>query len=233
MPYPRLAAPSIFLLIAVAHSNVAGQVIPSPYTFIEYGQAYAIFWGKSDLNPGQLGIGPRDATAYGTRFAVAFGGAFNLDVDATFFASSREVLDPSRPEDDRSLGRANFNIILVDPRLRLNLTGHRAWHGLQPFVLFGGGFALTVGPDRSLELTEDMPLDEWYELGTRFTGTFGGGTNLHISDRVSLRLDGVVHLWKITTPVGWLTVENNPNGEYPEGEWVSVKTIRLGASWRR
>ncbi len=233
MPYPKLVAPSILLLIAVSHTTAAGQTIPSPYTFVEHGQAYAIFGGKSDLNPGQLGLGPRDATTFGVRFAVAFGGALNLDADAMSFMSTREVLDVSRPEDDRSIGRTDFNVFLINLGLRLNLTGQRAWHGLQPFVLFGGGLGFTVGAFHDLELTTDMPTDEWYEFGNRFTGTFGAGTSFHISDKISLRLDGVMNLWKIETPVGWLTVDNNPLSENPESEWVSAKTIRLGAAWRR
>ena len=232
MPHPRLVAPSILLLIAIADSTVAGQDIPSPYTFVENGQAWAIFGGKSDVNPGQLGLGPRSATTFGGRYAAAFGGALNLDVDGTFFMATRDVLDVSRPEDDRFLGRTDLNVFLVDARLRLNLTGQRAWRGLQPFILFGGGMARGAATDRDLEVSTDMPEDEWYEFGTRFAGTLGGGASFHISNKISLRLDGVLNLWKISTPVGWLTLDNDPLSENPAGEWVSAKTIRLGAAWR-
>jgi hypothetical protein len=228
----KLVAPSILLLIAVAHSTAVGQSIPSPYTFVEHGQAWAIFAGKGDLNPGQLGLGPHDGTMFGGRYAVAFGGPLNLDVDGTFFRAKRDVLDVSRPVDDRSLGRTDFRVAVVDLRLRINLTGHRAWHRLQPFVLFGGGVALAESTDRILELATDMPQDEWYEFGKRFAGTLGGGTSFYISDKISLRLDGVMNLWKIATPVGWLTVDNDPSSENPESEWVSAKSIRLGAAWR-
>ena len=220
-------------LIAIARSTAAGQNIPSPYTFIEYSQAWAVFRGKSDLNPGQLGLGPQDANTYGGRYAVAFGGALNLDVDGTLVYSTRDVLDVSRPVDDRSLGRTDLNILLFDLKLRINLTGQRAWHGLQPFIMFGGGVAFpALTEDRTLELDSDMPEDEWYEFGTRFAGSFGGGVNFHVSNRISLRLDGVMNLWKITTPVGWQTVAADPLGENSAGEWVSIKTIRVGAAWR-
>ena len=232
MPHLKLVAPSILLLIAAARSTAAGQTIPSPYTFIEHAQAWAISAGKSDFYPGQLGLGPRNATTFGVRYAVAFGGALNLDVDGTLFKSKRDVLDVSRPEDDRSLGRTDIDIALLDVRLRINLTGQRAWHRLQPFVLFGGGLALSTSTDRLLELTAIMPEDEWYNFGTRFAGTFGGGTSFHLADKVSLRLDGIVHLWKVTTPVGWLTVDNDPDSSNTEGEWVSAKILRLGVAWR-
>jgi opacity protein-like surface antigen len=232
MPYLKLVAPSILVLIAAVHSTAAGQSIPSPYTFIEHGQAWAIFAGKSNLNPGQLGLGPQDGNTLGGRYAVAFGSVLNLDVDGTLFRLKRDVLDVSQPEDDRFLGKTDFSVALVDLRLRINLTGQRAWRRLQPFVLFGGGLTFAQSTDRLLELATDMPRNEWYDFGTRFAGTFGGGTSFHVSDKISLRLDGVVNLWKIATPVGWLTVDNDPGGDNTEGEWVSAKTIRLGAAWR-
>ena len=77
-----------------------------------------------------------------------------------------------------------------------------------------------------------MPTDEWYEFGTRFVGTFGGGANFYVHDKISLRVDGVMNLWKITTPVGWQTVAADPLGENPDGEWISVKSIRVGIAWR-
>ena len=232
MPHPRLVAISILCLIAVARSSTAAQTIPSPYTFIEHSQTWAVFGGKSDANPGQLGLGAQDANTYGGRYAVAFGGAISLDIDGTMFFATRDVLDVSRPVDDRSLGNTDFNLVLFDVKLRINLTGQRAWHGLQPFIAFGGGLAIPTLTSRVLELDSDMPGDEWYEFGKRFTGTLAGGVNFHIYDKISLRVDGVMNLWKITTPLGWRTVANDPLGENPAGEWVSVKTIRVGVAWR-
>ena len=86
--------------------------------------------------------------------------------------------------------------------------------------------------NRVLELDSEMAQDEWYEFGVRFTGTVAGGVNFHVHNKISLRVDGVMNLWKITTPVGWRTLAADPLGENPEGEWVSVKTIRLGVAWR-
>ena len=232
MPHPKLVATLILFLIAVARSSAAAQNIPSPYTFIEHSQAWAVFGGKSDANPGQLGLGPQDANTYGGRYAVAFGGALNLDADGTLFFSTRDVLDVSRPVEDRSLGRTDFNVLLFDLRLRLNLTGQRAWHGLQPFIAFGGGLAISILTNRVLELDSDMRRDEWYDFGKRFTGTLAGGLNFHIYNKISLRVDGVMNLWKITTPLGWRTVAADPLSENPAGEWVSIRTIRVGAAWR-
>ena len=227
----RFVALSILFSIAVANSPVAGQTIPSPYTFIENSKEWAFFAGRSDINPGQLGLGPQDATTFGGRWATAFG-ALSFDLSGTWFDSKREVRDVLRPVDDRVIGESNIDILLFDARLRLNLTGGRTWHRLQPFVTFGGGLAFSSGVDRILENAAAMPAPQWYSFGTRFTGTVTGGTNFHISNKISLRLEGVWNLWKIATPVGWLTLSADPFGENPEGDWVSVKSITLGASWR-
>ena len=218
--------------MALTLSPVAGQVIPSSYAPVEHSQAWAISVGKSDLNPGQLGLGPQNATTAGGRYGVAAGSAINFDADATLFRSTRDVLDVSRPVDDRSLGTTDIDILLFDLRLRVNLTGQRTWHGLQPFIAFGGGVGFPVSIDHLLETNSDMPLDEWYEFGTRFTGTLAGGVNFHVHDKVSLRVDGVMNLWKIVTPVGWQTVAVDPLGENPEGEWVAARTVRVGLAWR-
>ena len=218
--------------MAVTRSPVAGQNIPSPYAPVEHSQAWAVFVGKSDLNPGRLGLGPQNATTAGGRYAVAVGSAINLDVGGTLFMSTRDVLDVSRPVDDRSLGTTDIGVLLFDLGLRVNLTGQKAWHGLQPFIVFGGGVGFPVSTDHLLETNSDMPPDEWYEFGTRFTGTLAGGANFHLHDRVSLRVDGVMNLWKIVTPVGWQTVVVDPLGENPKGEWVAARTVRVGLAWR-
>lgn len=232
MPHPRLVALSILFFVAAARSTAAGQTIPSQYKFIEHSKEWALFAGKSAVDSGQLELGPRNATVVGGRFGVAFGGAMSMDLTGTLFRSTRDVLDVSRPADDRVLGRSDINIGLIDVRLRLNMTGQRAWHGLQPFIAFGGGVAFSESTDQAVEEASTMPADEWYSFGTRFAATLAGGANFHVSDKISLRLEGVMNLWKVATPVGWLTVEADPLGEHPEDEWVSAKTLTLGVAWR-
>ena len=233
MSHMRFVALSILFFITAAHSTAVGQTIPSAYTFIEFSQEWSVFAGKSDINPGRLGLGPRNATVFGGRYAVAFGGAMSVDMSGTLFKSTRDVLDVSKPADDRVLGRSDIDVVLFDIRLRLNLTGQRAWHGFQPFIAFGAGVAYAASTDRIIEGVSVLPADEWYSLGTRFAGTFGGGANFHVSSKLSVRLEGVVNLWKVKTPAGWLTVDADPDAENPEDEWVSAKSITLGASWRR
>ena len=232
MPHLRFFALSILFSVGVVTSTAAGQTIPSVYTYIEHSKEWAVFAGWSDINPGQLGLGPQDATTVGGRWAAAFAGALSFEVSATMFMATREVRDVSRPVGDRVLGVSDIDVGLLDLRLRINLTGARAWHGLQPFIEFGGGFAAPLSVDRVLEGLSEMPREEQFTFGTRFAGTVGGGANYHVSNKISLRLEGVMNLWKVKTPVGWLTVDNDPLGIHVSDEWVSAKSITLGASWR-
>lgn len=232
MPHLRSLALSTLFSILVVSAPAAGQTIPSSYTFIEYSKEWAVFAGKSDINPGQLGLGPQNSTTVGGRWAIAFAGAASFEATGTLFMATREVRDVFRPTDNRVLGMGDIDVALLDLRLRLNLTGQRAWRGLQPFIVFGGGVAAQVSVDRALEGSSQMPVEEQFAFGTRFAGTVGGGANFHVSNKISLRLEGVMNLWKIKTPVGWLTVVADPNNENPQDEWVSAKSITLGASWR-
>ena len=184
------------------------------------------------MNPGQLGLGPQNATTAGGRWATAFGGAMGFEVSGTLFMATREVRDVSKPVDDRVLGVSDIDVGVLDVRLRLHLTGGRAWHGLQPFIIFGAGVAAPFSVDRTLEGLVDMPVAEQFAFGTRFGGMFGGGANFHVSNKISLRFEGVMNLWKIKTPVEWVTVANDPEGVNPTDEWVSAKSIMVGASWR-
>ena len=232
MPHLKFVALSILFSIAAGSSPATGQTIPSPYAFIEHSKEWAVFAGKSFISPGSLGLGPQDATTFGGRFSVGFAGAMSVDLSGTVFKSKRDVRDVSRPENDRVLGRSDIDIVLFDAKLRLNLTGGRTWHKLQPFLAFGAGIAFPFSTDRRIEQVSLMPGQEWYFFGTRFAGTFGGGINYHLSRKISLRLETMVNLWKVETPVGWLTLDNDPLREFPLSEWVAATSILLGASWR-
>ena len=132
-------------------------------------------------------------------------------------------------------GQAFQRSVLRDPEIDpVVASGRRSIRARREadMVGLGGGLAFPSSVNRDIENSEFLPADEWYTFGTRFTGSVAAGTSFHVSDKLSIRLDGVMNLWKITTPVGWLTTDADPLGENPQGEWVSAKSITLGASWR-
>ena len=232
MPHVKFLALLLLFSIGTARSPASAQTIPSPYTYVENSKELAVFVGKSDLQAGKLDLGPRDSDTFGARFSAAFGGTMAIDVSGTLFKSTRLIQDIRRPIDDLTIGRGDIDVVLFDARLRLNLTGGRMWHGFQPFLAFGGGFAFPFTVDHEVEQVAFMPSQDRYIFGTRFTGTVSGGTTFHVTGKISLRLEGMLNLWQVKTPIGWLTLDNNPLGIHPESEWVTAKSIMLGASWR-
>ncbi len=231
MPLPRTIFALLSCAILLQSRQVTAQSIPSAYRFIEHSQEGGLFAGVTSLNPGQLGVGPKSADALGGRYSVSFGSALAFEGDATFFKGLRDVIDIRESEENQLLGESSIDLLAFQVRLRINLTGQRSWRGLQPFVSFGGGMALSSNLDRTLEDEANMLLVDRYDFGSKFIAALGSGINLHLSSKLMLRVDGVMNLWKISTPAGWIT-DDTDLGVFPEDEWVSAKSLSLGASWR-
>jgi hypothetical protein len=188
--------------------------------------------GSTNLEAGQLGLDPSSASTVGARWALDVGGALSLEINGTTFQAERDVLDPSRPEGDRVLGQSDMSMVMFDVRLRLNLTGHRTWHGIQPFVSFGGGIAGETGVDRTLEDEAMMLQDQRFDFGNRFTTMLGTGVNFRLAERLYLRFDALLTLGKMGTPTGWVTAEVDPDRVNPQGEWLAGQNLMIGATWR-
>jgi hypothetical protein len=231
MPHPRTILLLLSGAILLQSRPVTGQDIPSSYRFVEHSQEGGFFAGVSSINPGQLELGPKSADVFGGRYAVMFGGALAFEGVGTFFKGRRDVIDIRRDEGERVLGESTIDLLAIEGRFRLNLTGQRSWRRMQPFIGFGGGMALSSNLDRTLEDEASMPPVDRWDYGSKFIAALSGGMNLHVSSRLVLRLDGVMNLWKITTPPGWI-INDTDLGVLPEDEWVSAKHLSVGASFR-
>lgn len=207
------------------------QDIPSSYRFVEHSQEAGLFVGVASLNAGQLGLGPKSADVFGGRYSVSFGSALAFEGDATYFRGTRDVIDIRADVDERVLGESPIDLVAIEARFRLNLTGQRTWRRLQPFLAVGGGMALSGNIERTLEDEASVPILDRYDFGSKFIASLTVGTHLHLTSRLVLRVDGVMNLWKVSTPSGWLTTEVDL-GTVPEDEWVSAHNLSLGASWR-
>jgi hypothetical protein len=231
----KLRAPTLALAFFALAAAASAQEVYSPYRFVETRQEAAISVGQAFTSTGQLGIGPRSGDWVAGRYSLEFGGALALESNLGLLMTERDVIDIRRDEGDQVVGRADANVASLDVRLRLNVTGHRTWHGLQPFVVFGGGLAFATGWDRTPELDAEVPPIDVYEFGTRFMANVGGGLNIHLSRRFALRADGVLNLWKIGTPEGYRDATRDVPLDLsmiPDDEWVSVKLLTVGLSWR-
>lgn len=193
------------------------QTIPSPYRFVEERQEVGLFAGYLSAKTGRFGYGPSGGLWFGARYGLELTGPLSLEGLAGAVQGTRDIISPSRPEGDRVVGQGDVLITTIDARLKLTATGARSWHGLAPFVVFGGGVAFDVAPNPTANLLLDG--DERYDFGTSFFGTAGLGTRWFVTRRIALRADALFSLWQLDTPPGF----GDPQlglGPVQEAEWV-------------
>jgi hypothetical protein len=213
----------------VAVPDLTAQEIPSPYRFIEERQFVTLFGGPMFTNPGELELGPHSGIAVGGRYGIRLGGPFALDAGLSLFPTQRTVWrlpeDPEAPREE--VGETGLTLGVAEGALRFNVTGPRTWHGLQPYLLLGGGGVARVGGSPEPEEVE-LEEGERYRFGTSFAGQIGGGVEWFATQRFTVRLDARNVLWQVRAPRAFL--ERDP--EVPEREWTQNFWLGLGVGYR-
>jgi hypothetical protein len=189
----------VALLLATAPTGASAQRIDSPYRFVERNQSLGFYGGWVGASAATIDVGPQSGPAFGLRYRIRLSGAFDGEVDVSAIPTNRFVTDTIRVGDGRRvLGEAPMALVNAQAGLRFNVTGPRTFHGVQPFVLFGGGVVIDAAGRDALD--EELPEDARYRFGTSFAGQFGAGTEWYATDRISLRLDARNVLWRMRTP---------------------------------
>jgi hypothetical protein len=199
--------------------EASSQRIPSPFAFVEEKQEIGTFMGYMSAGKGRFGYAPAGGFMLGGRYGLDLSGPLGLELVGGLVRGTRDIVNPSRPETDRVIGQADVLLTSFDARLRLSATGARTWHGLSPFLSFGGG---VVFDTKAASTTEQLILDadELFEFGTKFFAIIGPGVRWHLTRRLALRTDFGLTLWQIDTPSGF----GDPLLGFPavaESEWVS------------
>jgi hypothetical protein len=199
--------------------GAAAQSIPSPFAFIEERQEVGSYIGYMNASTGRFGYGPAGGLLIGGRYGLDLTGPLGIELAGGAVRGSRDVVNPARVEGDRVIGSADVLLTTIDGRLRLSATGARTWHGLSPFLAFGGGVVFDT-EDTSLIERAALDADEIFEFGTKFFAVIGPGVRFHVMRRLAVRTDLSFTLWKIDTPAGFgdpvLAIPN-----VAESEWVS------------
>jgi hypothetical protein len=211
------------LAAGVSHAHEASaQTIPSAYRFIEERQEVGAFAGYMNAATGRFGYGPSGGLWLGGRYGLELTGPLSIEGVVGAVKGTRDIISPSRPEGDRVVGEGDVLVTTIDGRLKFSVVGQRAWHGLSPFLIAGGGVAFDV--EKGAAADELLEPDEIFELGASFFGTMGIGTRWFVSRRIAVRADALFSLWKITTPSGFGDAQFG-FGAVQESEWVRGLSI--------
>lgn len=185
--------------------------------------------GYLNLAAGSLDLGPKSSAFVGGRYALELSGPLSAEGLLLYVPTTRDVVDPRRAEGDRTIGETDASLFMADARLAFSVTGRRTWHGISPYIFAGAGAALDaagLGEAENVLLEEDR-----FDFGTAFTGSGGAGMRWAPSDRIMIRLDSNIVLWRLQTPRGF----GQPGKELKdvaEREWVRGFGFALGAAWR-
>ena len=205
------------------------QTVSSPYRFIEGSHDVGVIFGVVQENRGAMGIGPGGGSLLGIRYAIELSGPLALEAAGYLIPTDRVVYDAVPGKGLVPLGNTDTMVASADIRIRFSLTGARTWHGVVPFLMAGGGIAGNLsGPS---EFAAEIPASERVGFGPSFLGIMGGGTRWIPFERLTLRVDTLLSIWKVETPRGFSDVEEDLE-VFVNQEWLGVGSLVFGASYR-
>ena len=173
-PHIAGAGPPYFSLLSTSRKEEGGEAV------LQF--AHLFHWRMStrflvNMGPvfhsGLRGFGD-DVTYSGTvagalagvRYGLDFDGPLSLEGSGGALVSTRDVVDPRRPEGNRVIGETDAVLAILDARLKLSLTGGRTRNGFQPFLMVGAGLAWDSSAGSTLE--QDLPAADRFDFGTTF-----------------------------------------------------------------
>lgn len=232
----RIVLPALLALAAAWAAPVEAQTIPSPYRFIEKGQAVEPWVGylftdpTVALNADSVGeFGPQSAPIIGARYRGRLTGPLTGEVIVGFSPSERKVIDPVFNDDStvvraRPTGEtASLPLLVVEAGMRLQLTGARTWRGFAPYVGGSGGVVTWLKGHTSAELNQFE--NEQFDFGPGFALGLRAGTDWFVSPRVAVNAEVSDRLWKLSTPLAY-RIGNDP----VESEWTHNLGVSVGAA---
>jgi hypothetical protein len=179
----RSALVALLLTVAsvAAHGQVGYPPARSPYLDLVYSQELTAVVGYYVGRNDPAGVAPQSAPLVGVHYEWRAGGPAHLTGEVVRIASSRTVLDPSKPAATRSLGDQSWPLWSADFGLGMSLTGARSWHELVPEVKAGVGLVSDF---------KGKPDVGGFKYGTRFALTWGAALRYVPSgSRYQLRAD--------------------------------------------
>jgi len=226
--FSTLRLPVLVFLTCLLPAHLRGQEIPSPYRFFQDRQEVGIFAGSTGQGTGRFGFGPKSGLLLGARYGIHVGGPFGLEGVVGYNATTRDVVDPSRPVGTRVVGEADANLMSIDARLRFSLTGDRTWNKLNPFLFLGAGVTWDLAGES--EADKLVLPDDRFDFGARFLTLFGGGARWFLTDRILIRTDLAIPLYRLKTPRGYFNTALGLE-KVDEKEWVGGPSFTISVGF--
>ncbi len=228
--FPLVFAPFLLALALLARPDGAeAQTVPSPYSFVDTTHDLGVLIGVASENRGQFELGPGGGPIFGVRYGFHLSGPFTIEGNGFLLDTDRRIRAPQGEDGIEELGTTRSLVGNIDGRLRFTLTGDRSWHNLAPFLQAGGGVAGDMRTQSEVEA--NLPSDSRFSFGPSLVGLLGAGTHWFPGDRIGIRAEVVMHIWKLGTPPNFFALEEQL-GSVPEQEWTAVNALILGGSLR-
>jgi hypothetical protein len=219
------------VVLAVATTGAVGQAqvgyppAESPFRDLVYRQEATIVAGYFAAGSDPVGVAPRSGPMIGARYEIRIGGPAQFAVRAARVFSERDILDPTRPLDERIVGTETWPLYLADLGITFNLTGQKSWRGVVPVASIGGGIASDFRGRADLG---------GYKFGTAFALSYGAGLRWVPDGRYQLRLDILDYLYQVRYPNTYFTGSGTlpPVRSGAQNVWTHNAAITLGGSYQ-
>lgn len=189
-------------LLMVISGPAAGQQprIDTPYRWIQPSLRLSVFGGHTAAQRGQSDIGPGPGPTAGARVRVRVSSPVSLEASALYGSSDRFVVDPRLESGPAPVDTVAADWVQLQAGVQLALTGARTWHGLQPYVVVGGGLMVGVNQEESTVFADTVPETVRYKINTLPAVHAGVGTEWFLSDTFTLGVELRDQLRRIKTP---------------------------------
>lgn len=204
-----LAGLCLLLVAAAGHAQEGGvdESIDSPYRWIPEGLRLGAMAGYLNTSRGNLRFGPGPTQMGGARFRVRVSSPLSLELGAGLGSSDRFVIDPRLETGPAAVDTVASTWLAAHLAVQLALTGARTWHGIQPYVLFGGGVVNGIDEERSEVFADTALADFRYEIGTAPAFQLGVGAELRPSQRLGIGFELRDLLFRLKAPDGYFRPE--------------------------
>jgi len=198
----------------------------SPYRDINNRHAFTLVLGRYIGADDPAGALPKSGPMGGVRYDTHIGGPAQLTARLLVAPTTRDELDPTRPEDSRVIRESSSIMTIGDVGININLTGGKSWRGLVPSTL------VTVGL-----LSDFVPEDiHGYSLGLNFAFGYGGGLRYIPKDsRWEARADAHAFLSQSEYPASYFRAPLGSTPILPVGTprsaWRTHAMLTLGVTY--